>query len=215
MARTRTHARIWTRTWTRWTHLLGELADGLDEVAVGLGVARDGLAHAGDDFEGVKVVGLFGPGQRDVGELEAHEAPPWLEHAEGLGEGLAAVVWARDGSIGRWVGGLSKASGGCFCRATHATTHAARQGKEGEQGGDAPVRHVAEAEGDGVEVEGAVLEREALRVPLHPRQRVARPGFMCACVGRYVLVVERRPIMHLPRWNEPPSPLPLPPSADH
>ena len=43
-------------------------------------------------------------------------------------------------------------------------------------GRGAPVRHVAEAEGDGVEVEGAVLEGQALRVPLHPRQRVADPG---------------------------------------
>ena len=43
-------------------------------------------------------------------------------------------------------------------------------------GRGAPVRHIAKAEGDGVEVEGAVLEGQALRVPLHPRQRVAHPG---------------------------------------
>lgn len=44
-----------------------------------------------------------------------------------------------------------------------------------EPDGGAPVGDVAEAEGDGVEVKGAVLEGQALCVALHPRQRPADP----------------------------------------
>ncbi len=51
----------------------------------------------------------------------------------------------------------------------------------------APVGDVAEAEGDGVEVEGAVGEGEALRVALHPRQRLAHP-VLCVCL-RVLLVL--------------------------
>lgn len=84
-------------------YLLGELPDGLDEVAVGVGVPRDGLAHAGDHLEGVEVVGLAREGQGDVGEFEAEEAPALFEHAEGLGEGMAAVGFC--GCVGGGGGG--------------------------------------------------------------------------------------------------------------
>src|SRR3569833_1099378 len=64
----------------------GILADGFDQIAVGLGVAGDGTPELRDHVEGEHVVEPVEPGYFDAGKLKAQEAATMLEHAMGLSE---------------------------------------------------------------------------------------------------------------------------------
>ena len=65
---------------------LGKLADRLDEIAIGLGVAGHGAADRRDDVERIEVVEPVKARHVDRGELQADEMSAELQHAMDLAE---------------------------------------------------------------------------------------------------------------------------------
>ena len=63
---------------------LREFADGLDEISIGLGVARDGAAELRDHPEREQVIEPIEPGHVDGGKFQAQEAPAGPQHAIGF-----------------------------------------------------------------------------------------------------------------------------------
>src|SRR5690606_15645273 len=68
--------------------LLGEFADRLDQIAVGIRVARNHLADARNSVERPLVINLVENRQFDLGEFEAQEPTARLQHTIGFGQRL-------------------------------------------------------------------------------------------------------------------------------
>src|SRR5579871_1759441 len=70
------HVRECSRLW--------KFADGLDEISIRLGVARDRAAELRDDVEGEEIVEPVKTGHLDRGKFKREKSPTRLQHAIGF-----------------------------------------------------------------------------------------------------------------------------------